>query len=217
MLTAAALGYGWPGGAGLVLVLLTLLLLVFAVTALSLGLAFALPGRIELIAVIFRGQPAAVVRQRHSPGPAVVHAVLAGLACGFESLPSRLNPYVLPIAVHWIFPTVLVEAPYGDVTGFGCLSILVALTVGLFLLIRPLLNASCPDPCSPPRSSLSQRQTLLANQMKAAHAADDPVDCCFYAASGFIGSVWTLCLSSRLSIRLRRLSLDSISLVDSSG
>ena len=53
ILTATALGYGWPGGAGLVLVLVTLLLLVFAVTALSLGLAFALPGHIELIAVIF--------------------------------------------------------------------------------------------------------------------------------------------------------------------
>ena len=53
MATAALLGYGWPGPAGLLLVLVTLLLLVFATTALSLGLAFALPGHIELIAVIF--------------------------------------------------------------------------------------------------------------------------------------------------------------------
>ena len=53
MVTAAALGYGWPGGYGLLLVVATLLMLVFAVTALSLGLAFALPGHIELIAVIF--------------------------------------------------------------------------------------------------------------------------------------------------------------------
>ena len=51
MVTAAFLGYGWPGAAGLLLVMVTLLLLVFAVTALSLGLAFALPGHIELIAV----------------------------------------------------------------------------------------------------------------------------------------------------------------------
>ena len=48
MLMAALLGYGWPGAAGLLLVIVTLLLLVFAVTALSLGLAFALPGHIEL-------------------------------------------------------------------------------------------------------------------------------------------------------------------------
>ena len=42
---------GWS--AGLLLMIATLLLLVFAVTALSLGMAFALPGHIELIAVIF--------------------------------------------------------------------------------------------------------------------------------------------------------------------
>ena len=53
--TAFFLGYGWPGPSGLALVLFTLLLLVFSVTALSLGLAFALPGHIELIAVIFCG------------------------------------------------------------------------------------------------------------------------------------------------------------------
>ena len=35
---------------------------------------------------------------------------------------------------------VVLNAPYGDVTGFGCLSILMVLTIGLFLLIRPLLN-----------------------------------------------------------------------------
>ena len=53
MVTAALLGYGWPEALGLLLVIATLLLLVFAVTALSLGMAFALPGHIELIAVIF--------------------------------------------------------------------------------------------------------------------------------------------------------------------
>lgn len=53
VLVAGLLGYGWPGFLGFLLVLLTLTLLVFAVTALSLGLAFALPGHIEMIAVIF--------------------------------------------------------------------------------------------------------------------------------------------------------------------
>ena len=53
MITASLLGYGWPGLIGFLLVILTLLILVFAVTALSLGLAFSLPGHIELIAVIF--------------------------------------------------------------------------------------------------------------------------------------------------------------------
>ena len=35
---------------------------------------------------------------------------------------------------------VLINAPYGDVNGYSCLAILLILTVGLFFLIRPLLN-----------------------------------------------------------------------------
>ena len=35
---------------------------------------------------------------------------------------------------------VLLHAPYGEVNGYGCLSVLGALTIGLFLLVRPLLN-----------------------------------------------------------------------------
>jgi ABC-2 type transport system permease protein len=35
---------------------------------------------------------------------------------------------------------VLLEAPYGDITGTSCLLILLVLTIGLFLAIRPLLN-----------------------------------------------------------------------------
>lgn len=50
---SALLGAGLPGLAGLGLVLLIVLTLVLGVTAVSLGLAFALPGHIELIAVIF--------------------------------------------------------------------------------------------------------------------------------------------------------------------
>jgi ABC-2 type transport system permease protein len=34
----------------------------------------------------------------------------------------------------------LLEAPYGNLTGETCLLILLVLTIGLFLLIRPLLN-----------------------------------------------------------------------------
>jgi ABC-2 type transport system permease protein len=139
MLTAAALGYGWPGGAGLVLVLVTLLLLVFAVTALSLGLAFALPGHIELIAVIFVANLPLLFASTALAPLSFMPSWLGWLAA--------LNPLTFaiePIRAAYRGPLdlslVLLEAPYGDVTGFGCLGILVALTVGLFLLIRPLLN-----------------------------------------------------------------------------
>ena len=36
--------------------------------------------------------------------------------------------------------SVVINAPYGDLNGYSCLAILFILTVGLFFLIRPLLN-----------------------------------------------------------------------------
>jgi ABC-2 type transport system permease protein len=50
---SAFVGAGLPSLAGLSAIALIVFLIVLAVTALSLGLAFALPGHIELIAVIF--------------------------------------------------------------------------------------------------------------------------------------------------------------------
>ena len=53
VLASAVLGAGLPGFAGLSAIALIVFLIVLGVTALSLGLAFALPGHIELLAVIF--------------------------------------------------------------------------------------------------------------------------------------------------------------------
>ena len=137
--TAAVLGYGWPGAAGLLIVLVTLLLLVFAVTALSLGLAFALPGHIELIAVIFVANLPLLFASTALAPLSFMPAWLGWLA--------SLNPLTFaiePIRAAYQGPidlsVVLLEAPYGDVTGQTCLLVLMALTLGLFLLIRPLLN-----------------------------------------------------------------------------
>ena len=139
MATAAVLGYGWPGVAGLGLVLLTLLLLVFAVTALSLGLAFALPGHIELIAVIFVANLPLLFASTALAPLAFMPPWLGWLAA--------LNPLTFaiePIRAAYTGPLdlsqVLLEAPYGSVTGYACLVVLMVLTLGLFLLIRPLLN-----------------------------------------------------------------------------
>ena len=137
--TAAVLGYGWPGAAGLLIVLVTLLLLVFAVTALSLGLAFALPGHIELIALIFVANLPLLFASTALAPLSFMPAWLGWLA--------SLNPLTFaiePIRAAYQGPidlsVVLLEAPYGDVTGKTCLLVLMALTLGLFLLIRPLLN-----------------------------------------------------------------------------
>ncbi|MFM7268484.1 MAG: ABC transporter permease [Cyanobium sp.] len=143
VITAALLGYGWPGGAGLVLVVVTLMLLVFAVTALSLGLAFALPGHIELIAVIFVANlpllfaSTALAPISFMPGWLGWLAALNPLTFAIEPIRSA---YAGDFALQRIASTVVLEAPYGSLTTATCLAILTALSVGLFLAIRPLLD-----------------------------------------------------------------------------
>jgi ABC-2 type transport system permease protein len=139
MATAAALGYGWPGGSGLVLVLVTLLLLVFAVTGLSLGLAFALPGHIELIAVIFVANLPLLFAST-ALAPLSFMPPWLGWLAAVNPLTFAIEPIRAAYAGQFSLSAVVLQAPYGDVTASGCLGVLAVLAVGLFLLIRPLLD-----------------------------------------------------------------------------
>ena len=139
MATAFLLGYGWPGPAGLLLVLLTLLVLVFAVTALSLGLAFALPGHIELIAVIFVANLPLLFASTALAPISFMPGWLGWLAA-INPLTFAIEPIRAAYSGPIDLSLVILNAPYGDVTGYGCLGILIVLTIGLFFLIRPLLN-----------------------------------------------------------------------------
>jgi len=139
LLTAAALGYGWPGAAGLVLVLVTLLLLVFAVTALSLGLAFALPGHIELIAVIFVANLPLLFASTALAPISFMPAWLGWLAA-LNPLTFAIEPIRAAYGGSFHLSDVVLNAPYGDVTAAACLGILALLAMGLFLAIRPLLD-----------------------------------------------------------------------------
>jgi len=139
MVTAFFLGYGWPGPSGLLLVLVTLLLLVFAVTALSLGLAFALPGHIELIAVIFVVNLPLLFASTALAPISFMPAWLGWLAA-INPLTFAIEPIRAAYSGPIDLSLVILNAPYGDVTGYGCLGILIVLTIGLFFLIRPLLN-----------------------------------------------------------------------------
>ena len=105
----------------------------------SLGLAFALPGHIELIAVIFVANLPLLFASTALAPLSFMPSWLGWLA--------SLNPLTFaiePIRAAYSGPvdlsSVLLEAPYGQLTGFHCLTVLMVLTVGLFLLIRPLLN-----------------------------------------------------------------------------
>ncbi len=139
MVTASLLGYGWPGISGLVLVLVTLLLLVFAVTAISLGLAFVLPGHIELIAVIFVANLPLLFAST-ALAPLSFMPTWMGWLAGLNPLTFAIEPIRAAYSGPLDLSVVLFHAPYGDVNGYECLSLLMVLALGLFVFIRPILN-----------------------------------------------------------------------------
>lgn len=139
---SAFLGAGLPNPLGLALVGLIVLLLVLAVTALSLGLAFALPGHIELIAVIFVTNlpllfaSTALVPLSFMPQWLQVVATLNPLSYAIE--PIRY----LYLHSDWSLGSVIMQAPWGSVTLGASLLILLIFNVVAFLLIQPLLRRS---------------------------------------------------------------------------
>ncbi|MGG6265825.1 ABC transporter permease [Leptolyngbya sp. AN03gr2] len=137
---SAFLGAGLPSPIGLALVALIVLLLVVGVTALSLGLAFALPGHIELLAVIFVTNlpllfaSTALVPLSFMPKWLQVVATLNPLSYAIE--PIRYL-YLHP---DWIFGSVIMQAPFGDVTLGGALLILVGLCAIALVAVQPLMK-----------------------------------------------------------------------------
>lgn len=137
---SAFLGAGLPDWGGLGLVVAIVLLLVLGVTALSLGLAFALPGHIELIAVIFVTNlpllfaSTALVPLSFMPTWLQVVASLNPLSYAIE--PIR---YVYTHS-HWLLSSVVMQAPFAEVTLGGALLVLVGFSAIALLSIRPLLR-----------------------------------------------------------------------------
>lgn len=140
--TSAFLGAGLPDPLGLGVISLILLLLVFGVTALSLGLAFALPGHIELIGVIFVTNlpllfaSTALAPLSFMPKWLQVVASLNPLSYAIE--PIRY----LYLNSNWAIDSIVMQAPWGAVTLGGTLLVLLILDIVAFLLIQPLLRRS---------------------------------------------------------------------------
>lgn len=139
MTTSAFLGYGWPSLSGFFIISVTLLLLVFAITGLSLGLAFVLPGHIELIAIIFIAN-LPVLFASTALAPISFMPEWLGWIASINPLTFAIEPIRMAYHNTVDLREVLINAPYGEVNGYSCLAILFFLTVGLFFLIRPLLN-----------------------------------------------------------------------------
>lgn len=134
------LGAGLPGLAGLGLMALILVTLVLGVTALSLGLAFALPGHIELLAVIFVTNlpllfaSTALVPLSFMPKWLQVVASLNPLSYAIE--PIRYL-YLHP---DWRLGSIVMEAPWGSTSLGASVSILVGFSVAILIMVQPLLR-----------------------------------------------------------------------------
>jgi len=137
---SAILGAGLPNVSGLLLVLFIVMTLVLGVTALSLGLSFALPGHIELIAVIFVTNlpllfsSTALVPLDFMPGWLQVVASLNPLTYAIE--PIRYV-YLYP---DWSLASTVLKAPFADISLGICLVVLVSFCGAALALIQPLLK-----------------------------------------------------------------------------
>ena len=137
---AAFLGAGLPNGVGLGAIALIVFLLALGVTALSLGLAFALPGHIELIAVIFVTNlpllfaSTALAPLSFMPKWLQVVASLNPLSYAIE--PIRY----LYLHGDWALSSVVMQAPWGAVTFGTAMMVLLGFSLVALLSIQPLLR-----------------------------------------------------------------------------
>ncbi|MFB2936681.1 ABC transporter permease [Aerosakkonemataceae cyanobacterium BLCC-F154] len=138
--TSAFLGAGLPDILGLSVIATIILLLVLGVTALSLGLAFALPGHIELIAVIFvTNLPLLFASTALAPlsfMPKWLQVISSLNPLSFAIEPIRY----LYLHSNWSLGSVVMQAPWGNVSLGGTLLVLLLLDVAAFLSIQPLLR-----------------------------------------------------------------------------
>ena len=139
---AAFLGAGLPDFTGLCAIALIVFLLALGVTAISLGLAFALPGHIELIAVIFVTNlpllfaSTALAPLSFMPGWLQVIATLNPLSYAIE--PIRY----LYLHSSWGLNNIVMHAFWGDVTFGGALLVLLGFALVALLSIQPQLRRS---------------------------------------------------------------------------
>ncbi|MEL6129711.1 MAG: ABC transporter permease [Cyanobacteria bacterium J06636_28] len=137
---SAMLGAGLPSITGLGLMVAIILMLVLGVTAFSLGLAFALPGHIELIAVIFVTNlpllfaSTALVPLSFMPRWLSTIASLNPLSYAIE--PIRY----LYLHSDWTLGSTVMQSPWGDVSMGLSLLLLGVFCSGALALTYPLIN-----------------------------------------------------------------------------
>ena len=137
---SAFLGAGLPSVAGLGLMMAIILMLVLGVTAFSLGLAFALPGHIELIAVIFVTNlpllfaSTALVPLSFMPRWLSTIASLNPLSYAIE--PIRY----LYLHSDWSLESIVMQTAWGEISMGMTLVLLIVFCVSSLALTYPLIN-----------------------------------------------------------------------------
>jgi ABC-2 type transport system permease protein len=140
IITCAFLGAGFPNLVGLGVITLIVLLLVVGVTALSLGLAFALPGHIELIAVIFVTNlpllfaSTALAPLSFMPGWLQIVASLNPLSYAIEPIRYLYNHS------DWSLGSIVMQAPWASISFGGALLVLLVFDAVILVAIQPLLR-----------------------------------------------------------------------------
>ena len=137
---SAAIGAGLPGLGGLATIAAIVFLIVVGVTALSLSLSFALPGHIELIAVIF-------VTNLPLLFASTALAPLSFMADWLQWIAS-LNPLTYAIEPirylylneTWGFDSIVMTAPWGSMNLSAVLLILLVFDAIVLTAIQPLLQ-----------------------------------------------------------------------------
>lgn len=137
---SALLGAGLPNLVGLGIIASIIFLLVLGVTALSLGLAFALPGHIELIAVIFVTNlpllfaSTALAPLSFMPKWLQVVASLNPLSYAIEPIRYLYNN------ADWSFASIVMQTPWASISFGSALLVLLAFDVVVLVAIQPLLR-----------------------------------------------------------------------------
>ncbi|MFM7381594.1 MAG: ABC transporter permease [Microcystaceae cyanobacterium] len=140
VLASAVLGAGLPGLNGLAAIAGIVLLIVLGVTALSLGLAFALPGHIELIAIIFvTNLPLLFASTALAPLPFM--ADWLQVVASLNPLTYAIEPIrYLYLQSDWSLHNLVFASPWFNFSFVQVLGILLLFDGLVLVLIQPLLR-----------------------------------------------------------------------------
>jgi ABC-2 type transport system permease protein len=137
---SAFLGAGLPSLAGLSAIVLIVFLIVLGVTALSLGLAFALPGHIELIAVIFVTNLPLLFAST-ALAPLKFMADWLQVIASLNPLTYAIEPIrYLYLHSNWTLSSMVMNTTWTSISFGGVILVLLAFDALVLFAIQPLLR-----------------------------------------------------------------------------